>query len=85
MNYVLAFLMTVFMLPAFAQRPGPDPLYPPPPNKQGYPNDYWHPDRYPHWCHDYDRRDYWREKRACRDDWNCVSQVNRKGRRCGLR
>ena len=39
----------------------------------------------PRWCRDYDRRDYWRERRECGDDWRCRKYINRKAERCGLR
>jgi len=42
-------------------------------------------DRYPAWCQFYDRRDYWRDKRACGDDWRCRRAATRKAERCGLR
>jgi hypothetical protein len=40
---------------------------------------------YPRWCQMYDRRDYWREKRACGTDFECRRHVERKAQRCGLR
>jgi hypothetical protein len=42
-------------------------------------------DRYPFWCREWDRRDYWRERRACREDRECRRHVERKARRCGMR
>jgi hypothetical protein len=42
-------------------------------------------ERYPFWCREWDRRDYWRERRACREDFECRRHVDRKARRCGLR
>lgn len=77
MKFLAILLLAMFLSPAWAQRPGPDPTYP---QKQ------WNQqDRVPRWCRDYDRRDYWRERRACGDDRYCLRQVRRKAERCGLR
>jgi hypothetical protein len=42
-------------------------------------------DNAPRWCRHYDRRDYYRELRACGEDRRCRWDVRRKGERCGLR
>lgn len=41
--------------------------------------------KYPSWCHDYPRRVYQKELRACHGDRLCRFHARQKARKCGLR
>lgn len=88
MKYLVLFLFAFLFSGAVASQPRNDRppaegaivVDPRPPH-----GDWSRDNHYPRWCRDYDRRDYWRERRACGDDYRCVRDVRRKAERCGLR
>ena len=76
---MIAATMFLVVAPLAASQPAPRPDLPPREVQE------LRVDHYPRWCQMYDRRDYWREKRACGTDFECRRHVERKAQRCGLR
>jgi hypothetical protein len=75
MKTIIVFLALMFACSAHAQQPN---------SPERGPSQWNQRDHYPRWCRMYDRRDYYRELRACGEDRRCRHDVRRKGERCGF-